>query len=115
MGFHFGESARRTIITAKFVIASWSVLRQGWFEHTAFIEALPLAFGEEFGGGSPWVSPRGEELQGRPSGGGLISYRELVDLFDEGKLDGYMVERFIWLLLAACKGVETVDGRVQHI
>jgi hypothetical protein len=105
------ESCRRTLLIAYKVVCVHSVLTQGSFTLTMFVEALPVDRNQHFWENEK-VSPG---TQGSATGespvpkSNLVSYRELTDMWDKGVEPQNLYEE---MLVAACKGVDAVKGRL---
>ena len=98
-----GESVRRTILIAHLLRAVYSVVRQDYFVHTLFLEALPFDIHTEM-----WDARTEEDWEAlrpglRPS---LVSYREFVTMWDEGRRT--QIRDFEDLLLTTLKGVQEI-------
>lgn len=99
-----GESVRRTILIAHLLRAVYSVVRQGYFVHTLFHEALPFDVHTEL-----WEAPSADVWESlgpglRPT---LVSYHEFTTSFGKGPMSE--LSEFELILLNACKGVQDIN------
>lgn len=103
----FAESVRRTILFSNILCMTCAVMRQGYFLHTPFIEALPFDIRT-----SLWnmlSSSYGEDNTGQQItniGTKMVSYREYVDMWEFGQVHGSTA--FGILLLVTCMGKDVV-------
>ena len=109
------ESCRRTIHVAHIIQGVYLMLTRGSFTLTMFVKALPLC-----GNLGRWElepSACGERSNtAGPEGGnigqldaGLISYRELIDMWDNDEVK--QLDLFEEMLIAACHGIDSVKGK----
>ena len=109
----FAESVRRTILTSHMLRGTYDVIRQGYFLHTTFVEALPFDLRT-----SLWErlssSSNADDAAFRVANIGtkLASYREYSDMWDYGQIHGSTT--FGILLLVACKGKEVVKKGLPY-
>ncbi|KAI9705305.1 MAG: hypothetical protein M1820_005135 [Bogoriella megaspora] len=102
------ETVRRTILFTHTILGHSAVLKQGYFTHTLFLEALPFDPRLRLWGArneDDWNTLCGNQY----SGHALVGYREFTDIWERGdaQLDG----RFETMLLVACKGMDHVQQR----
>lgn len=108
----FAESVRRTLIVAHLVTDTFAVLMTGTFKFTGFVSALPYDSRTEL-----WENPEGP-LTGVESDllstgkSTLLSFRQLVNRFEDGVLTSKDVGHFERMLLVACRGYRMVMNRL---
>ena len=97
------ESCRRTLHIAHMVEGIHSVMSRGSFTLTPFVVSLPFDLNRAW----IWEDNANNELERdllRPTE--LISYRELIELWENGELR--KPSQFVEMLLVACKGVDEI-------
>lgn len=104
----FGESVRRTILTSHMLRGTYTVIRQGYFLHTTFVEALPFDLRTSLWDrlSSPY-DPDDAACRVANIGTKLVSYREYTDMWGYGQVHGHTT--FGALLLVACKGKDALN------
>jgi hypothetical protein len=103
------ESCRRTLHVAHILTGVHSVLSRGCFTLTLFVEALPLERNAFLWDYSMVSSEKTKEVCPQPKAD-LISYRELMDMWDRGEIqEPRLLEE---MLIAGCKGVDNVKNGI---
>lgn len=103
----FQESVRRTLIVSTILRDIYSILDTGSFIFTGFVSALPFDSQTEV-----WDAHAGSlAVVPKPR---LMSYRQLVDAFESGRLTGQGPEPWIRLLLVVCRGYDRTVETVGH-
>lgn len=108
----FAESVRRTLLVSHLLTDTLAVLCTGSFKFTGFVATLPYDSRTDF-----WEDPEGPPaglevdcLSGTTST--LLSFRQLVIMFEDGLLTSKDVGNFERMLLVACRGYRMVMNRI---
>ena len=110
------ESCRRTLHIAHMLSGIHSILSHGSFILTPFVVALPLDLNRAQIWENNQMSPDAEKGDkdwekefSAPTD--LVSYRELIELWDSGKVRE--PTQFVEMLLIACKGADEIKSAIQ--
>ena len=121
------KSTRRTLHVSHQVRAAYSCIRYGHTVHSLFVESLPVArdgrlwYHGTSGGSMGHEGVRSSSSSRRAATtttkqknleSDLVSYRELVDLWYAGRLDGGQVDGFLASLIVACNGKRAAEERM---
>jgi hypothetical protein len=104
----FAESVRRSILIACLIQGVYSRIKRGYSKHTLFVEALPFDVHT-----TKWdaqSTTAWEAVAGEPQSS-MVSYREYVERFSEGRVKS--LKDFEVLLLIACHGKNNFERALQ--
>lgn len=105
--WYYAESVRRSILISHMIRAVYATMKQGYYVHTLFVEALPFDSQTmlwDAQSASEWIACAPST---RPQ---ILSYREYADGYATGTLKpNGLFER---LLLAACYGRERIQSKL---
>ncbi|KAJ9650270.1 hypothetical protein H2198_010422 [Neophaeococcomyces mojaviensis] len=105
--FLLAESVRRTIIISGEFQGLWHASKYAWVEHNMFLDSLPFERRAQL-----WEVPEtGFDTAFGNGKQDIISWRELIDIFDAGMLSTFT--SFETMLLVALRGKHAIEAQLK--